>query len=152
MNKIIISDISCLIALSRIGRIEILQKVFKIVYTTSIVAEEFEEPLPAWIVIRNVVNVDQIKKLQLILDPGEASTIALALETDNAILIIDEKKGRKVAADLNVTIIGILKVLLLAKNKGAIDSVKEIIIELQKQSFRFNKTIVDDVLKLAGEN
>jgi uncharacterized protein len=66
-------------------------------------------------------------------------------------LIIDEKKGRKIAQNLNIAIIGTLKVLLIAKNKGVIVSVKSIVYELQKQSFRFNKTIIDEVLKLAGE-
>jgi len=151
MNKVIISDTSCLIALSRIGRIDILQKVFSIVYTTEIVAKEFEEILPDWVAVKNFNDYAQFEHLKLILDAGEASAIALALETANSILVIDEKKGRKVAADMNVTIIGTLKVLLIAKNKGVIDSVKSLIEELQIHSFRFNKAIVDEVLRLAGE-
>jgi predicted nucleic acid-binding protein len=151
MSKVIISDTSCLIALDRIGRIDLLQKTFTTIYTTKIVAEEFEKPLPNWITIKDVVNIRQVEKLKFILDAGEASAIALALETENSVLIIDEKKGRKIARDLNVTIIGTLKVLLIAKNKGVIVSVKQIINELQKQSFRFNSTILEEVLKQAGE-
>jgi predicted nucleic acid-binding protein len=151
MNKIIISDTSCLIALERIGRIDLLQETFTTIYTTQTVAEEFEELLPEWILIKEIKNVSMADKLKLILDAGEASAISLALETENSVLIIDEKKGRKVARELNVTIIGTLKVLLIAKNKGVIRSVKEITDDLQKHSFRFNKTIVEEVLKLAGE-
>ncbi|HTI58162.1 DUF3368 domain-containing protein [Mucilaginibacter sp.] len=151
MTKIIISDTSCLIALSRIGRIDILQKVFTVVYTTEIVAKEFEETLPDWISIRDINNHTRFEQLKLILDAGEASAIALALETDNSILIIDEKKGRKIASDMNVIIIGTLKVLLIAKNKGVIDSVKSLIEQLQIHTFRFNKAIMEEVLRLAGE-
>lgn len=151
MNKIIISDTSCLIALERIGRLDLLQKTFITIYTTQTVAEEFEEPLPEWILVKEVNDTGMVEKLQLMLDAGEASAITLALETENSILIIDEKKGRKIAHDLNVTIIGTLKVLLIAKNKGVIQSVKQLINELQKNSFRFNKAIVEEVLKLAGE-
>ena len=151
MTKIIISDTSCLIALERIGHLGLLQKTFTTIYTTQTVAEEFEEHLPGWILIKEVSNTNMVEKLQLILDAGEASAITLALETENSILIIDEKKGRKVARDLNVTIIGTLKVLLIAKNKGVISSVKQLINELQKHSFRFNKAIVAEVLRLAGE-
>lgn len=151
MNNIIISDTSCLIALDRIGYINLLQDTFTTIYTTKIVAEEFEDPLPDWIIIKDVANVNKFEELKLSLDPGEASAIALALETDNAVLIIDEKKGRKIASDLSVAIIGTLKVLLIAKNKGVIVSVKQIIDELQKHSFRFSKTIVDEVLRLAEE-
>ena len=151
MDKIIISDTSCLIALDRINRLDLLQKTFNRIYTTQTVADEFDQPLPNWIVIKGVKNDAQIERLRELLDPGEASAISLALETPNSVLIIDEKKGRKVARDLNVIIIGTLKVLLIAKNKGVIESVKQIINELQDQSFRFNKLIVEEILKLANE-
>ncbi|GAC1313075.1 MAG: hypothetical protein NVSMB24_35770 [Mucilaginibacter sp.] len=151
MNKVIISDTSCLIALDRIGRIDILQKLFTTIYTTQIVADEFEMPLPEWILVKKVVDLNLVEQLKLILDAGEASAISLALETNNSILIIDEKKGRRIAQDLKVTIIGTLKVLIIAKNKGAIVSVKQVIRELQEQSFRFDKKIVDKVSRLSGE-
>jgi predicted nucleic acid-binding protein len=51
------------------------------------------------------------------LDTFEARAIALALETKNSILIINEKKDRKAAHDLNVSIIGAFKVFLVGKNK-----------------------------------
>ena len=41
--------------------------------------------------------------------------------------MIDEKKGRSLARKLNIEIIGSLKILLLAKQKGIINSVKEIV-------------------------
>jgi predicted nucleic acid-binding protein len=151
MNKVIISDTSCLIALDRIGRIDILQKIFTTVYITQIVADEFEKSLPEWILVKDVFDLNLVEQLKLILDAGEASAISLALETDNSILIIDEKKGRRIAQDLNVTIIGTLKVLIIAKNKGAIVSVKQVIRELQEQSFRFDKKLVNEVLRLSGE-
>ena len=152
MSKIIISDTSCLIALDRIGHIDLLQKVFTTVYTTQIVIKEFEKPLPDWILIKDVVNISRLEQLKLVLDPGEASAISLALETANSVLIIDEKKGRKIAQGLNITIIGTLKVLLIAKNKGVIVSVKQLIDELKNHSSRFNKAVLDEVLRLAGEN
>jgi len=151
MNNIIISDTSCLIALNRIGHLNILQKIFTVIYVTQTIAAEFEEQLPSWILIKAVHNVDLVARLEIILDPGEASAISLALETENSILIIDEKKGRRIAQDFNVSIIGTLKVLLIAKNKGVIIAVKPILEQLQKHSFRFNNTVVLEVLKLAGE-
>jgi predicted nucleic acid-binding protein len=152
MNKIIISDTSCLIALNRIAQLDILLRTFGKIYITKIVADEFRETLPEWIIVEKINNSDQFEQLQLIIDPGEASAIALALETDDAILIIDEKKGRKIAENLNIPIIGTLRVLLLAKERGAINSVKELILELQKNSFRFHSSIIDEVLRLANES
>ncbi len=64
---------------------------------------KFGNSLPAWIEIRNICSAKHSQaQLEKVLDKGEASAIALALETDNAILIIDEKKGRKVAKDLKL--------------------------------------------------
>ena len=47
MPKIIISDASCLILLDKIGELEILNKLFGIIITTSEVAKEFGQPLPS---------------------------------------------------------------------------------------------------------
>lgn len=152
MPKIIISDTSCLIALNRIGRLDVLHKTFLTIHITQIVAEEFQELLPSWIKVEEITDFNRFEQLKSVLDPGEASAITLALETEGSILIIDEKKGRKIAVDLNLTIIGTLKVLLIAKNKGVLSSVKQVILELQHHSFRFNKAIVDEVLRLAGES
>ena len=49
MHKIIISDTSCLIILSKIGELDLLQKLYKTIVTTLEIAEEFGEELPNWI-------------------------------------------------------------------------------------------------------
>lgn len=90
-------------------------------------------------------------ELSEIVDEGEASAIALALEIQNCILIIDEKKGRRLAKQLNIVILGTLKVLLLSKEKGIIASVTEAVKELENMNFRFSKTLKEEILKQAGE-
>ncbi|WP_295651862.1 DUF3368 domain-containing protein [uncultured Mucilaginibacter sp.] len=151
VNNIIISDASCLIALDRIHRLDILHKTFSTIFTTSKVQEEFGRLLPEWIVIKAVSNQEQLQQLEQLLDPGEASAITLALETYDPILIIDEKKGRKIAVGLNLNIIGTLKVLLMAKQAGVIPLVKPLIELLDKRSFRFSKVVTDEILELANE-
>ena len=54
------------------------------------------------------------------LDKGEASSIALALEIKDSMLIIDETKGRRIAKSYNIDIIGTIGILLLADNRGLI--------------------------------
>jgi predicted nucleic acid-binding protein len=75
----------------------------------------------------------------------------LALETENAVLVIDEKKGRKIARELNIEIVGTLRILLVAKQKGVIPSVKDVIEKLHYHNFRFAKPIIEQILKEAGE-
>lgn len=147
MGILIISDTSCLIALDRISQLDLLQKLFQQVVTTQAVQEEFGKELPDWIQINEIQNTNKIQELEDVLDKGEASAIALALETEKCLLIIDEKKGRKVAQSLNIEIVGTLKVIQMAKQKGIIESARPIIEDLQKAGFRFSQKIVKILLK-----
>lgn len=54
MHKVIISDTSCFIILSKIGELDILNKVYGRIYTTIDIAAEFGEPLPSWIEVVSV--------------------------------------------------------------------------------------------------
>ena len=151
IRKTIISDTSCLIALERINQLEIIHLLFSTIITTPEVATEYGRTLPNWISTVEVIHKNKIKELEIIVDNGEASAIALAIETKDSLLIIDEKKGRQLAADLKLETIGTLRILLLAKQKGIIHSVKDLIIALEKASFRFSKNIILEILTLAGE-
>ena len=151
MSKIIISDTSCLIALDRIKQLELLHRTFTSIITTNEVQAEFGSTLPSWISIHDVKDTNKLRELESIIDKGEASAIALALETNDSVLIIDERKGRKLARELNINIIGTLKILLIAKKKGIVPSVKQLIEQLEKNNFRFSKPIINEILKEAGE-
>jgi predicted nucleic acid-binding protein len=52
------------------------------------------------------------------LDKGEASAIALTLEVENGVLIIDDLKGRKIAKKLNLKFSGMFGLILKAKQMG----------------------------------
>ena len=146
MSIVVISDTSCLIALDRINQLDLLQKLFHQIVTTQVVREEFGKELPEWIQIVEVQNQDKIQELEAVLDKGEASAIALALETAKSQLIIDEKKGRKVAQSLNIEIMGTLRVIQMAKQKGIIEFARPVIEDLQKAGFRFSQKIVNVLL------
>ena len=148
--KVIIADTSCLIIYHKIGQLEILRDAFSDLIVTREVAEEFGE-LPDWLAIKEVADKEQYIKLTEDIGKGEASSIALALEFDDSLLIIDEKKGRKVAVDLKIEIIGSLGVLIKAKEKGVIKSVKEILTLIDKTNFRISQSIREKILRESGE-
>ncbi|GMQ26263.1 hypothetical protein Aoki45_29450 [Algoriphagus sp. oki45] len=85
MNKAVISDTSCLIALQRVKKLEILKSLFKNVIITKEVYQEFGETLPEWISLVKNQNESKFFELKKILDFGEASSIALALDTGNSL-------------------------------------------------------------------
>jgi uncharacterized protein len=151
MSKVVISDTSCFIAFDRINQIELLHKIFDSVLTTPNVLIEFGKNLPPWVIIKDPTNQSKLIELERILDKGEASAIALALEINSSLIIIDEKKGRKIAKSLNLEVIGSLKVLLIAKQKGMIKAIHPLIQELEGQNFRFSKALVEQALIEADE-
>ena len=93
--------------------------------------------------------VDEIINMNL--DMGEASAIALAVDLKRSILIIDDLKGRKVDDHLNVRYSGTLGLILRAKQEGILPSVKPIIKKIEKTNFRMDKSLLLTVLNEAGE-
>jgi predicted nucleic acid-binding protein len=150
MNRIIISDTSCLIALSNIGLLNILKDLYQEIIITQDVKDEFGEKLPEWIVVLTVKNTGRQTEIETRLDKGEASSIALALEIEESILIIDEIKGRNIAKSFNIEIIGTIGILLLANKKGLI---KDVMATIQKQVnkwFRLSDTIIEKLIQKYG--
>lgn len=95
MRKIIISDTSCFIILHKIGELELLRKIYGNVITTIDIANEFGESLPDWVKIELVSDLKKQELLELQIDKGESSAIALALEIENSTIILVTSKQEK---------------------------------------------------------
>jgi predicted nucleic acid-binding protein len=149
--KVIIADTSCLIIYEKIKQFEILEKTFEELFITKEVAEEFGYDLPDWIKIVEISDKEKYLRLKEHLGRGEASSIILALEMKECLLIMDEKKGRRIAEELKVEIIGSLGVLIKAKERGAIDSVGTILKLIDQTNFRISKSVKAEILKQSGE-
>lgn len=85
------------------------------------------------------------------LDPGEASALALCLEIDNAILIIDDLKGRKVAERLKLKYSGTFGLILRAKQLGILKTIQPILDKIRATDFRFSEILFNNILDQAGE-
>lgn len=151
MHRTIISDTSCLILLEKIGELYILNKLFGNITTTSEVAEEFGQQLPPWFEIKDPKDKNYQAIIEASVDKGEASAIALAIELDDCLLIIDDLKGRKFAHQLGLTIIGTIGVIVDAKLAGIIPSVKPILSKIKSTNFRITEKLELLILKRAGE-
>jgi predicted nucleic acid-binding protein len=151
MPRVIVSDTSCLILLHKIGRLDILKSVFGRIIVTPVIAKEFNERLPDFIDIQNPENLNYQRILETFLDAGEASAIALAIEFNDCLLIIDEIKGRREAKSLQLKITGTFGILIIAKEKGIINSVSEIIELIKDTNFRVSNNLVNETLRRCGE-
>lgn len=150
-DRVVIADTSCLISLTRIDQLELLNALYKEVSITKEIALEFGVPLPHWVKVVGVKDAHYLKLLQNQLDLGEASALALALELGNVLLILDDLKGRKEAMRLGFDVTGTLGILLKAKQKGLLTSVRHQIEKLISMGFRVSPQVQEQLLKLSEE-
>ena len=93
-----------------------------------------------------------LTELSNVLDPGESEAIVLAVEKKADYLVIDERKGRKIAVQYGLKITGLLGVLGKAKAKGIINEVKPYLDDLVLISgFRVSKNLRKQLLDDLGE-
>lgn len=150
-NRIVISDASTIIGLSNIDCLNLLKNLYSEIEITSVVENEVGLKLPEWIKINNNYNQIVYRSLVPMLDDGEASSIALALESEGSLLIIDERKGRKYATRLGIKITGVTGIIIKAKNEGFLKSGKSKLDELIDQGFRLSMKIYDLALDKMNE-
>jgi predicted nucleic acid-binding protein len=152
----IVSNSSPLILLAKIGRFNLLRDLFELVYVPESVyrevaivgsgrsgSKEVEEGLESgWIKVESVqINPE----LELILGRGEAEAIILA-EKLKLPLLIDERKGRKVAERRGIKIIGTLGIILKAYKLGLIGDLNTEIEKLINAGIRIDKNILRKLL------
>ncbi len=152
MNKIAIVDTSCLIALENVELLDVLNQLYPRIMITGQVKEEFGETLPDWIIVKTVQKKAKVAELEFQLDKGEASSIALAIETKNSTLIIDEVKGRKIAKSFNLDIIGTIGTLLIAHEKGLITDVLAVIFKMVNQGFRLSDDLLNKLIEMYSKS
>ena len=156
---LIISNSSPLIALSRIGRLDILKSLYGKIFIPKAVEKEIRaDPIRkidlnrlSWIKVKVLNQSLSSDILSVNLGLGESETIALALELKAELVILDELAGRNMAESLNLKFTGTLGVLLKAKKKGLIPSVKELIDALNKHEFRISPQLYQNILELSKE-
>lgn len=160
---IVVSNTSPITNLAAIGQLSLLQQLYIIILIPEAVFRELvnvSSPVPgthevqtlAWIQTRTVVNRELVTSLGQELDPGEAEAIALALELHADLLLLDERRGYQVASRLNLRVQGVLGVLLAAKSRGLISSVKPILDEMiDRAGFWVSQSVYTRFLEQAGE-
>jgi uncharacterized protein len=155
----VVSNTSPIIALDAITSLDILRKLYGKIYIPSAVLKEItvqncnnDIKSLQWIQTNDVINKQFVYFLEEQLDEGEAEAISLAIQLNADLLIIDEKKGRKIASRLNIKYSGILGELVIAKKLNIISSVKLLTDDLvSKVGFRVSQDLYNEILSRSGE-
>jgi uncharacterized protein len=146
----VVVDSTCLIALERIGFLDMLPALFDPVMIPPAVGREFDLAQP-WLKIEIPSNVALVESLKQLVDSGEAEAIALAYERGTTV-ILDDRQARHVAAGMKLRVVGTLGCALNAKSMGLIASVKTLIEELELHGFYLSAELKNESLRLAGES
>jgi len=104
-----------------------------------------------WIQVINVQNQNVVESFREQLDRGESEAIALGMELEADLLVIDEARGRQVAQAIGLNIIGTVGTLIKAKQRGLIPAVTPLLDELIIKGFRINIQLYQTALQRAGE-
>ncbi len=162
---IVISDTSAITNLAAIQHLRLLSQLYNQVTIPEAVYRELADVEPAvpgtleaqtasWIQVRQVTNHYFVERLQqeARLDPGESEAIALALELNADLLLIDERRGRAEADRLGLRITGLLGILVEAKRQNHIVAVKPVMDALIATSeFRVSPALYDQILEMVDE-
>jgi len=108
--------------------------------------------LPDWLEIRSPQQPISTRILQASLGSGESEAIALALEMNAGLILLDDKTARHSAASLGLGVIGTLGLLLRAKQTGLIPAVRPKLDALASLPFHVSARLAEWVLKHAGES
>lgn len=153
---IVVSDTSVILHLAGIDLLEILHRVYGAVLMPPQVRNEllesgFSESL-AWLSVQAPTNRTRVLELMLDLDPGEAEAIALAEELHADLLLIDERRGNRVAQRAGLATSGILGVLARAKRMGFIEACRPHVDRLIAGNFWLSPSIRQRFLDSVGES
>jgi uncharacterized protein len=153
MSQNRVTSSSPLIVLHRIGYIDLLSGTLGQLSIPQAVRKEVfgQDPVPQWIEVRTLAQPLASQIVAARLGPGEREAIALALELQATLLLIDDLPARRLAQSLNIPVMGTLGLLLQAKHQGLIPAVRPLMMAMQNQEFRISDRVFAGILSAAGE-
>lgn len=152
---IVVSDTTAITTLLKAGCVDLLEKLFVQVLMPPAVERELREhhaEVPPFCQSRPVAESERLRRLRIQADAGEAEAICLAVETHAEVLLIDDKKGRRLAEAEGVRCLGLPAVLLEARRQGFIDSLADALDLLERRgNFCLSARSRSALLQQAGE-
>jgi predicted nucleic acid-binding protein len=158
---IVVSDTSPILSLALIERLDLLRDLYGSIVIPEAVRQEImvadhsgtqEVAQADWIITRPIDPSAVMKLLQREVDRGEAEAIGLALQLKADVLLIDERKARKLAQYLELNVVGLLDVLHEAKQRQLIPTIKPVLDDLLTRArFRLSHKLYQRTLHTAGE-
>ena len=159
MAKIAVADTSPIIALVSIQRLWLLDVLFDEVVIALQVARELTAKPDA----PEIKALADLKKISYRMPrarcypqslswiPVSSMPITIASELSGAIVLIDERRGRKAALHAGLAVTGTVGVLVEAKRRGLINELKPLLVDLQTTGSFISQKLCREALRAVGE-
>ena len=159
-----VSNAGPLIALAKVGRIELLRLVFGRLHIPLAVydevatrgagkadAAELQQATEEWVEKHVVPDEALVRGLLTKLGAGEAEAIALAVEMDADLLLMDDNQARTVAEFIGLNVIGTVGVLVEATRRGLIGDLAQTLHELRAAGVRMSDSVIEAATRAAHQ-
>jgi len=160
----IVSNTGPIIGLAKIDLLFLLTKLASEVLIPPMVHRELlgkigsesgqiDEALKQFLRVRELPPLDSVIETSIAgLDEGERQVIGLASTIkEDVLVLIDDHAGREVAKMLNISFSGLVGILLLAKEKGALEKIGPVLDELRAQGYWLSDKVIEVAKELSGE-
>jgi predicted nucleic acid-binding protein len=155
-ESLVVVDTSSLLYLHQANNLDLLQKLYGTITVPLAVQEEleigkqrgFDVPEVSsikWIHICSIASAILVPAA-VDLGQGEAEVIALALETTNSLLVLDDLLAQRIASLYQLNYTGTLDVLVKAKQTGYIPSLAAVINMLRAKGVWLNNKTVSNLV------
>lgn len=159
---VLVVDAGALIALARIGHLDLLRRLAGAAVAPEAVYEEVvgsgmsrpgsaEVRQASWIVRRAVQDRAAVERLKGQVGRGEAEAIVLAAELGADVVVLDDATARRLAAMEGRIVVGLLGLLVDGKRRRLIRALKPLLDELRSAGFFVDDPLYRAILSQAGE-
>lgn len=149
MTTRFVCNASPLIGFERLGRLDLLQSLTgHLLIPPAVEREVFgARTLPDWIEVRPLSSASSSALLASRLGDGESEAIALARELGNCILLLDDLAARRAAQSLQIRVSGTVGLMVQARQRGMVTSIRPLLDELLSYDFRISPRLYALALK-----
>lgn len=157
-NGLVIADSGPIFSLALINKLDILNSLFEDVRIPTAVWNEitYDKSKQDFQLLYNFFTdktsrISGLNELTFVMDYGESESVILYKELNADFLLIDDKKARNIAENLNINCIGLLGVLSIAKDKGLIEQLKPIFESFLQNRRFYSIELLNTILISKGE-
>ncbi len=159
MKNVVIANATPIVSLCTIEQEEILHQLFQQITIAEAVEQELRAqhkpgssfPDLDWVNVVAVQNTELVRSLLKDIDSGEAETIALALQMNADIVLIDELAGYRIAKNFDLQVFRTLSLLKTAKSRNIISEVRPLVEEMVRKGRWYSQSVINGFLRDIGE-